>query len=78
MRSKPFLRDHVKHAVQGYLENLQGESTSHMYDLVINEVESALLETIMSHVKGNQSKASEFLGLNRGTLRKLLVKYGID
>lgn len=77
MPSKPFLRELVKQAVQEYLESLQGESVRHIYNLVLNEVEPAVLETVMNHVKGNQCKASEFLGLNRGTLRKLLVKYEI-
>ncbi|ELN4693869.1 DNA-binding transcriptional regulator Fis, partial [Escherichia coli] len=35
------------------------------------------LETVMNHVKGNQTKASELLGLNRGTLRKKLKQYDL-
>jgi Fis family transcriptional regulator len=40
-------------------------------------VEAPLLETVMQHTRSNQSKASAMLGLNRGTLRKKLKKYGM-
>lgn len=76
-QSKPFLRDHVRHAIQDHLERLEGTSLSDLYNLVLSEVELPLLETVMEHAKGNQTKASEWLGLNRATLKKLLVKYGI-
>lgn len=31
----------------------------------------------MDYVRGNQTRASEVLGLNRGTLRKKLKQYGL-
>ena len=40
-------------------------------------MEAPLLETVMHYVKGNQTKASELLGLNRGTLRKKLKQYDL-
>ena len=43
----------------------------------VSEVEAPLLETVMNYVKGNQTKASELLGLNRGTLRKKLKQYDL-
>ena len=48
-----------------------------MYNLVLSEVEAPLLECVMNYVKGNQTKASEMLGLNRGTLRKKLKQYDL-
>ena len=48
-----------------------------VYNLVLTEVEAPLLETVMNYVKGNQTKASELLGLNRGTLRKKLKQYDL-
>jgi Fis family transcriptional regulator, factor for inversion stimulation protein len=34
-----------------------------------------LLKIVMKYVKGNQSKASELLGLSRGTVRKKLKQF---
>ena len=76
-QSKHFLRDHVRHAVRNYFEHLEGTPASGIYELVLSEVEAPLLEIVMEHAKGNQSKAAEWLGLNRGTLRKLLSKYNL-
>lgn len=75
VQSKHFLRDHVKRALRDYFENLEGTEASRIYELVLSEVEIPLLEIVMEYAKGNQSKASEWLGLNRATLKKLLLKY---
>ena len=37
-----------------------------------------VLEVVLSHVQGNQTRAAELLGLNRNTLRKKLQQHGID
>lgn len=71
------LRVCVEKALQGYFAQLDGQDTSNLYDLVLAEVEAPLLATVMEYVKGNQSKASELLGLNRGTLRKKLKQYNL-
>lgn len=75
MQSKHSLREEVKKALHHYFSTLDGAEASNLYQLVITEVEPAVLEVIMHYAKGNQSKAAEWLGLNRGTLRKLLEKY---
>ena len=36
-----------------------------------------LLEKVLEYTRGNQTKAAELLGLNRGTLRKKLKQYGL-
>jgi len=76
MPSKPFLRDLIRTELHHYFANLEGESVAGIYDLVLSEVEAPLLEVVM-HYAGNQSRAAEWLGVNRGTLRKLLQKYEI-
>ncbi len=76
--SKPFLREHITSALQDYFSKLEGESASNIYNLVLHEVESALLSIVMQQVQGNQSRAAEWLGLHRGTLRKLLTKYELS
>ena len=40
-----------------------------MYDMVMRVVEKPLLEVVMKHAEGNQSRAAEWLGINRNTLR---------
>jgi Fis family transcriptional regulator, factor for inversion stimulation protein len=75
MQSKHSLREEVKKALHHYFSTLDGAEASNLYQLVITEIEPALLEVIMQYTKGNQSKAAQWLGLNRGTLRKLLEKY---
>ena len=46
-----------------------------VYDMVLREVERALLEVVMQQTNGNQSRAAEVLGINRNTLRKKLKLY---
>ena len=71
------LRECVREALERYLSQLGGHEAGGLYDLVTSEVEMPLLETVLRHARGNQSKAAEMLGMNRGTLRKKLKQYGI-
>ena len=73
------LRDSVKQAVNKYLKQLDSsDAIENLYDLVLAEVEAPLLEEIMTHTRGNQTKASNMMGINRGTLRKKLKQYGMN
>ncbi len=67
----------VKHSIRRYLYELEGTTPTDMYDMVLRQVEKPLLEAILEHTKGNQSRAAEYLGLNRGTLRKKLRTYNL-
>ena len=67
----------VKHSIRRYLYELEGTQPSDMYDMVLRQIEQPLLEAILEHTKGNQSKAAIYLGLNRGTLRKKLRQYNL-
>ncbi len=68
----------VKHAIRRYLYELDGTQPGNMYELVLRQIEQPLLEAILEHTKGNQSRAAELLGLNRGTLRKKLRNYKLQ
>lgn len=68
----------VKTAVANYFLNLDGEAAYNIYALVLAQVEQPLLEIVMQQANGNQSKAAEWLGLSRNTLRKLLAKYAVS
>jgi Fis family transcriptional regulator len=71
------LRGHVEQAMRNYFSHLDGESVSDVYAMVLAEIEAPLLEVVLEYSRGNQTRASEILGLNRGTLRKKLKEYGL-
>ncbi|MDH5180688.1 MAG: DNA-binding transcriptional regulator Fis [Gammaproteobacteria bacterium] len=77
IEDKTTLRDCVANAVADYFDNLDGHPGGNLYQMVLQEIEHPLLEQVMRHVSGNQSKAAVLLGLNRGTLRKKLKQYDL-
>ena len=76
-RSIP-LRSHTEQALDSYFTNLNGHAPGHLYDLVMREVEEPLFRAVLDYADGNQSRAADILGINRGTLRKKLKNYGIS
>ena len=76
-RQQQSLRQCVEHALEVYFDDLDGQSTNDLYQLVLKEVEAPLLEAVMNYTRNNQSKTAEMLGLNRGTLRKKLKQYDL-
>jgi Fis family transcriptional regulator, factor for inversion stimulation protein len=62
-------------ALKSYFASLNGHKPGDLYQLVIGEVERPLLKAVLGYTKGNQSRAAEILGINRGTLRKKLKSY---
>jgi len=71
------LKEFVKEVMQDYFVKIDGYPIDNIYNLVIGEVEKPLIEETIKYCKGNQSKASELLGLSRGTLRKKMKQYNI-
>ncbi len=69
------LRDNVTQAMDDYFRCLDGEKATDVYHMVLTEVESALMASVLRYVDGNQSKAAECLGISRGTLLKKLTRY---
>ena len=67
----------VRHSLETYLNDLQGQEPGGMYDMLLRVIEKPLLELVMQHTRGNQSKAAQWLGINRNTLRKLLLQHGL-
>ncbi len=68
----------VRKMMKQYFKDLDGEKPSGIYNMVVNCVEKPLLEVVMYHAQGNQTRAAELLGINRNTLRKKLQEHGID
>ena len=69
------LRSHVNVALQRYLSQLDGAAPSNLYELVLEEVEPALFESVLRHTHGNKVVASEMLGISRTTLHSRLKRY---
>lgn len=71
------LSECVERSLQAYFDDLDGEPGADVYDMVLQQVEEPLLRVVMAQSAGNQSRAAQVLGLNRGTLRKKLRQYGL-
>jgi len=68
----------VQKAVANYLQQLNGQDVDDLYELVLSELEKPLLEEVMKYTRGNQTRAANLMGINRGTLRKKLKQYGMS
>lgn len=72
------LKEFVHQNVSLYFKNLDGQEAQNLHDLVIQEVEHSLIETVLNHTSGNQVKAARILGITRVTLRKKIDLLKID
>ncbi len=73
--SKLFLSEHITASLNDYFSTLEDGTPNNLHQLVLTQVEIPLLKIVMHYTQGNQSRAAEWLGLSRGTLRKLLSRY---
>ncbi|MBB6577058.1 Fis family transcriptional regulator [Comamonas odontotermitis] len=73
--SKTTIEQSVRESLQTYFQDLEGEVPDRVYEMVVRMVERPMLEVVMNHADNNQSRAAEWLGLNRNTLRKKLVEH---
>jgi Fis family transcriptional regulator, factor for inversion stimulation protein len=75
--SRQLIEDCVRTSLEKFLKDLDGESVTNVYDMVLKNVERPVLEVVMRHVGANQSQAAAILGINRNTLRKKLGEHGL-
>jgi two-component system nitrogen regulation response regulator GlnG len=61
----------------GLIKSLLDEGASGLHERVIGAAERVLFSRVLSHTHGNQTQASELLGLNRQTLRHKLRTLGL-
>ena len=73
--SKKQIEDCVRSSVEAYLRDLRGIEPDNMHGMILSAVEKPLLEVVMRQAEGNQSKAAEWLGINRNTLRRKLIEH---
>jgi len=77
-RPRVTLANYVSIAMEHYFKDLDGHAPNDLYRMVISEVEKPLLTAVMDKVKGNQTRASEMLGITRSTLRKKLALHTLN
>ena len=75
--SKKKIEDCIRDSLEQYFKDLRGTEPNAVHDMVIGTVEKPMLEVVMKHADGNQSKAAEWLGINRNTLRRKLLDHKI-
>jgi Fis family transcriptional regulator len=73
--SKKHIEACVKDTLEQYFKDLRGAEPHSLHDLIMNTAEKPLLEVVMKQADGNQSKAADWLGVNRNTLRRKLLDH---
>ena len=75
--SKKQIDECVRESLEAYFNDLGGEQPHAMYDMLVKADEKPLLEVVMKQADNNQSRAAEWLNLNRNTLRKKLLDHNL-
>ncbi len=67
----------IRDSLEQYFKDLRGIEPTAMYEMILGVVEKPLLEVVMKQADNNQSRAAEWLGINRNTLRRKLLDHKI-
>jgi Fis family transcriptional regulator, factor for inversion stimulation protein len=73
--SRKHIDDCIRSTLEQYFKDLRGTEPANVHDMILAAVEKPMLEVVMKHAEGNQSKAAEWLGINRNTLRRKLLDH---
>jgi Fis family transcriptional regulator len=73
--SKKNIEECIRASLETYFKDLGGIEPAGVYEMMVKVVEKPMLEVIMQHADHNQSRAAQWLGLNRNTLRKKLLDH---
>ena len=65
----------IRIALETYFNDLDGETPTDVYNMVLKSVERPMLEVILKQAEGNQTLAAQMLGINRNTLRKKITEH---
>lgn len=63
----------VQNELRRYFDMLDGEDPANLYRMVVRQTENAVINMVMTECRGNQTRASEWLGISRGNLRTKLA-----
>jgi Fis family transcriptional regulator, factor for inversion stimulation protein len=73
--TKKHIEDCIRTSLEQYFKDLRGADPHAVHDMIMATVEKPMLDVVMQHAEGNQSKAAEWLGINRNTLRRKLLDH---
>ena len=73
--SKKQIDECVRLSLDQYFRDLRGAEPHGLHEMLVSAVEKPLLDVVMARCDGNQSKAAEWLGINRNTLRRKLLEH---
>jgi Fis family transcriptional regulator len=73
--SKKHIDECIRASLEQYFKDLRGAEPHSVHAMVLDAVEKPLLEVVMRQAEGNQSKAAQWLGINRNTLRRKLLDH---
>jgi Fis family transcriptional regulator len=73
--SKKAIDECLRASVEQYFKDLRGAPPNGLHELFLGAAEKPLLDVVLRHADGNQSKAAEWLGINRNTLRRKLLDH---
>lgn len=71
------LSETTRVTVENYLSLLGDQEATYLYRQIMDQVERPLLEVMMKHTNGNQSRTAACLGINRATLRSKLKRHSL-
>lgn len=72
------LRQVTREVLVNYFKNVEGEFPKNFYWNFIGEIEKPMIEFLIKFTRFNQMKMAKIMGISRGTLRKMLKKYGFN
>ena len=65
----------IRASLEAYFRDLRGVEPHGVQQMILDAVEKPMLDVVMRHAGQNQSKAAEWLGINRNTLRRKLTDH---
>lgn len=72
------LHEFVRCVSRQYLDDMGDTPPDNLHGVIMGEAERALVEAVLDHTGGNQSRAADILGITRTTLRNRIRRYGLE
>jgi Fis family transcriptional regulator, factor for inversion stimulation protein len=73
--SRKAIDECIRASVEQYFKDLRGAEPASLHALFLDAAEKPLLEVVLRQAEGNQSRAADWLGINRNTLRRKLLEH---